>query len=150
MKKLLFRPWVNASVVILLLRIILGVVFIAHGAQKVLGAFGGKGLNATTGMFTGMGIPPVLAYMDAFGEFIFGILVLLGLITRVASAGIAVIMLVAIIRVHLPNGFFAPAGFEFPLTLLTIATAIFLYGSGRYGIDYFWERKSREKGVDFS
>ncbi|MGE5351722.1 MAG: DoxX family protein [Acidobacteriota bacterium] len=148
--KLLLRPWVNASVVILLLRIILGVVFIAHGAQKVLGAFGGKGLGTTIGMFTGMGIPAALAYMDAFGEFIFGILVLLGLITRVASGGIAVIMMVAILRVHLPHGFFAPAGFEFPLTLLTIAVSIFLFGSGKYGMDYFLERKSRGAGIDFS
>ncbi|MGE5432405.1 MAG: DoxX family protein [Syntrophomonadaceae bacterium] len=148
--KLLFRPWVSASVIILLLRIILGAVFFAHGAQKVLGWFGGKGLAATTGMFSSMGIPHVLAYMDAFGEFIFGILVLIGLLTRISSAGIAVIMAVAIARVHLPNGFFAPMGFEYPLTLFVIALLIFLYGSGKYGLDYMWERKTRTGGVDFS
>lgn len=149
--KLLFRPLINASAVILLLRIILGAVFIAHGAQKVFGAFGGRGLGATVGMFNSMGIPAVLAYMDAFGEFIFGIMVLLGFLTRIASAGIAVIMVAAISLVHMKNGFFAPAGIEFPLTLFVIAIAIFLYGSGSYAIDYFLEKRSRGRGgVDFS
>ncbi|MCU7494265.1 MAG: DoxX family protein [Ignavibacteria bacterium] len=148
--KLLFRPWVNTSIVILLLRIILGIVFIAHGGQKVLGWFGGRGLAATVDMFVNnMHIPAVLAYMDAFTEFLGGILVLIGLLTRISSAGIAVVMIVAIARVHAPNGFFNPAGYEFPLTLLVIAVVLFLYGSGRYGIDYFWESRTRQSGITY-
>lgn len=150
MKKLFFRPWVNISVVILLLRIILGVVFIVHGSQKIFGAFGGKGLGTTIGMFTGMGIPAPLAYLDAFWEFIGGILVLAGLLTRIGSAGIAIIMIVAIARVHAPHGFFLPMGYEYPLTLLLIAVVIFLYGGGNYSLDTILEKKTRRTGVDFS
>lgn len=150
MKKLLFRPWINVSVIILLLRIILGVVFIAHGSQKLFGVFGGKGLGATVGMFTGTGIPAPLAYLDAFWEFLGGILVLIGLLTRIGSGGIAIIMIVAISKVHAPHGFFLPMGFEFPLTLLVIAVVIFLFGGGSYSLDNMLERKSRGTGVDFS
>ncbi|HEX2867487.1 MAG TPA: DoxX family protein [Ignavibacteriales bacterium] len=150
MKKSFFRPWVNVSVIILLLRIILGVVFIAHGSQKLFGLFGGKGLGATIGMFTGMGIPAVLGYMDAFWEFIGGVLVLLGLLTRVGSGGIAIIMIVAIAKVHGAHGFFLPMGFEYPLTLLVISIVIFLYGGGSYALDSIVERKTRRSGVDFS
>ena len=148
--KLLFRPWINTSVVILILRIILGIVFFAHGAQKVLGAFGGYGLEATKNMFVEkIHLLPFFVYLDAFTELLGGILVLLGLLTRISSAGIAIVMIVAILRVHAPNGFFNPMGFEFPLTLLVVAVVIFLYGSGKYGIDYLWERKTRKSGVEF-
>lgn len=141
--KTLFRPLINPSVVILLLRIMLGVVFFAHGAQKVLGWFGGKGLTATVGMFQSMQIPAALAYIEAFAEFLGGIFILLGLLTRISSAGIAIAMAVAVLRVHLPNGFFNPAGYEYPLTLLVIAVVIFLYGGGKYSLDNIWQREEK-------
>ncbi|MGE5400113.1 MAG: DoxX family protein [Ignavibacteriales bacterium] len=134
--KWLYNSFVNSSVVILILRIILGIIFFAHGSQKVLGLFGGKGLGATVLAFsTNLNIPPFLIYLAAFTEFLGGLLLILGLLTRIASAGIVIDMAVAIIQIHLKNGFFNPAGIEFPLALLIIAFCVFLYGAGKYSID---------------
>src|ERR1041385_6864209 len=99
---------------LLFLRIGLGVVFFAHGAQKVFGWFGGPGLAGTVGLMGQMGIPAPPAYIAAFTEFFGGLAVLLGVLTRLASLGLAINMLVAIFHVHLANGFFADKkGFEY-------------------------------------
>lgn len=130
--KLLNKPFASPSTVILLLRIILGAVFIYHGAQKVLGIWGGYGLEATVQGFGQSGIIAPLAYLSSFTEFLGGIFILFGALTRVFALGLVINMAVAILKVHLPQGF---GGYEFPLTLFVIALTVFLYGPGDYSID---------------
>jgi putative oxidoreductase len=125
------------STALLVLRIALGVIFFAHGSQKVLGLFGGKGLDATVaGMSKMTSIPAWLFYVSAFAEFLGGIGMVLGLFTRFFGIALLINMLVAVIEVHLPNGFFAPMGFEYPGSLAITALAITLAGPGLYSLDY--------------
>ncbi len=137
MKNLIFarRSLLSPSTVVLLLRLVLGLVFFMHGAQKVLGWYGGGGLDGTVNFMGSMGVPPILAYVSSFWEFLGGIGLILGFLTRIWSAGLAINMLVAIILVH--SGFFvSEGGIEFALTLMVIAIAIFLMGPGRYSVDH--------------
>ena len=94
------------------LRLVLGGVFIAHGAQKLFGWFGGPGLQGTAGFFDQAGLKPgsVMALLAGLAEFGGGLLVLLGLLTPVGALAVIVVMIVAILRVHLPNGFFNTSG----------------------------------------
>ncbi|MBW3625344.1 MAG: DoxX family protein [Armatimonadetes bacterium] len=136
----------QADVAALILRLVLGITFFMHGAQKVLGWFGGNGLAGTAEFMGGMGIPAILAYVVAFTEFFGGIAVLLGLLTRLAALGITFVMLGAIFMVHLKNGFFASnQGFEFPFVLLGIALALVAYGAGRWSLDYLLASRSRSE-----
>src|ERR1700720_3474364 len=97
----------NDDAAITILRLVLGVVFFAHGAQKALGWFGGYGFTGTMGFFTGMmHIPAVFAFLAIAAEFFGGLGLILGLLTRVASFGIFCNMLVAIATVHSSFGFF--------------------------------------------
>lgn len=130
--KLLNKPFVNASTVILLLRFVLAAVFFYHGSQKVVGLYGGAGLEATVEGFGKSGIIAPLAYLASFTEFLGAFAMLLGLFTRVFSLGLVTVMVVAILKVHLPNGF---GDYEFNLALLTMALSVFLYGPGDYSID---------------
>lgn len=132
---LLVKPLVNLSVGLLLLRAVLGIIFIAHGSQKLFGWFGGPGIEGTVGFMAGMGIPAFFAYLAIFTEFFGGLAVLFGLLTRPAALGLFVTMLVAIFKVHLGGGFFAPNGIEYQLSLAVIALTIFLSGPGKYSID---------------
>ena len=130
---------------LLLLRVALAAVFIAHGGQKVFGWWGGKGLEATvTGMAEG-GIPMFLGYLAAFTEFFGGIAVLIGLFTRLASLGLAVTMAVAMFKVHFANGFFlADKGYEYTFVLMMLALGVMLIGPGRLAIadiESRWFRK---------
>src|SRR5208282_6227128 len=114
--------------VMTLLRLVLGVVFFAHGSQKMLGWFGGYGFKGTMGFFTQtMHIPAVFAFLAIAAEFFGGLGLIAGLLTRVAAFGIAVNMLVAIVTVHSQFGFFANwsgtqkgEGFEYHLLALAI------------------------------
>ncbi len=116
----------------LILRGTLGLIFFAHGAQKLLGWFGGKGLFATLVAFEdGMGIPPFLGYMAIFTEFFGGIALMFGVLSRLAGLGIAVTMLVAIFKVSLKGGFFMEnKGMEYNLALLAMAICVVLIGPG--------------------
>jgi putative oxidoreductase len=127
----------------LVIRVALGVVFVAHGGQKVFGWFGGHGLRATVAAFEGMGIPASAAAFAAFVELFGGLAMLLGLLARPAAAGLIVIMLVAIAKVHAPHGFFlnfagTPGkghGFEFNFALIAMALSILIGGAGVLSLD---------------
>lgn len=139
MKSLLARTFRtdSTSAAPLVLRLALGTVFVAHGAQKLFGWWGGNGFQATARFFESqLGFKPgaLHAALAGGGEFFGGILLLLGLLTRFAAAQAAVIMAVAIWTVH-RSAFFAPAGMEYPLTLLLIAVALVLTGGGALSID---------------
>jgi putative oxidoreductase len=122
----------------LALRLILGAVFLAHGAQKLFGAWGGAGLEKTAQGFAQMGFQPGLpwAALAASAEFFGAILLVLGLLTRPAALAISVTMAVAVFGVHRAGGFFAQGGgFEYPLTLLVVALTLVVTGSGALGLD---------------
>ena len=127
----------------LVLRLMLGLVIFPHGAQKVLGWFGGYGLEGTLAFFTHtMNIPYVFAVLAIAAEFLGSIGLIVGLLTRVAAFGIACNMGVAIFMVHLPNGFFmnwtgkqAGEGFEYHLLVIAIALALMIKGGGRWSLD---------------
>jgi putative oxidoreductase len=135
-----------------IIRIALGVVIFAHGSQKMLGWFGGAGFSGTMGMFENyMHIPAPLAFLAIAAEFFGGLGLLLGLLGRVAALGITVNMLVAIAKVHLPNGFFMNwsgqqkgEGFEFHILVLAITTTLMLYGSGAWSVDHAMSRGSSQ------
>lgn len=125
---------IGHSFVALILRLTLGLVFFMHGSQKVLGWYGGGGLDGTAGFMNSLGIPTFLAYISSFWEFLGGICLILGFLTRIWSAGLVINMLVAILLVH--SGFFVSnGGVEFALTLLVVAAAVTLLGGGKYSID---------------
>jgi putative oxidoreductase len=131
------------ALALMLLRIPLGLIFVAHGSQKLLGIFGGPGLTTTFKTFEEkMGIPPVLTFLAIIAEFGGGIGVLLGLLTRFSAGGIAATMVVAMYKVTLVNGFFLNVpgrgpGIEYNLALLGMALAIVLKGGGFWSVDRF-------------
>jgi putative oxidoreductase len=124
------------------LRVVLGVVFFAHGAQKMLGWFGGYGFHGTMGFFEHMGMPAPVAFLIICTEFFGGLGLIVGLLTRVAALGIGVEMVGAIFMVHLPNGFFMNwagnqkgEGFEYHLLVIAVAAALLLRGAGAFSLD---------------
>lgn len=123
---------------LLIIRLVIGVLFIGHGAQKLFGWFGGYGLKGTGGWFVSIGMKPgvTMAILAGLAEFIGGLLFALGLLTPLAGILIAGTMLMAIIKVHAPNGLWATAnGYEYNLTLLAVAIGIALIGPGQYALD---------------
>ena len=132
----------DSSVVGLILRITLAVVIFPHGAQKVLGWFGGHGFKGTMKFFTDSGIPAVLALLAIVAEFFGPFGLAFGLLTRIAAFGIACVMVVAIVTVHWPHGFFMNwsgnqkgEGFEYHLLVLGIAITLIIVGAGAWSLD---------------
>jgi putative oxidoreductase len=125
------------------LRLVLGVVFLAHGAQKMLGWFGGYGFSATMGFFTQqMGIPAALAFLAIAAEFFGGLGLVVGFLGRVAAFGFLSNMVVAVLMVHLPYGFFMNwagnqkgEGFEYHLLAIALGLAILVKGSGAFSVE---------------
>ena len=141
----MFRKLVNTpnDIAFTVLRLVLGIVFFAHGAQKMLGWFGGYGFKGTMAFFTQTAhIPAVFAFLAIAAEFFGGLGLIVGLLTRVAAFGITVNMLVAILTVHLANGFFMNwtgkqkgEGFEYHLLVLAITVALMIRGAGALSLD---------------
>jgi len=141
---------------ITVLRLVLGIVFFAHGAQKMLGWFGGYGFSGTMGFFTGMmHIPAVFAFLAIGAEFFGGLGLIFGLFTRVAAFGILCNMLVAVAMVHHQFGFFMNwagtqkgEGFEFHLLVLAITVFLMIRGAGAASVDrlLFSPAKNRIRG----
>ncbi|MFO1368424.1 MAG: DoxX family protein [Marinagarivorans sp.] len=128
----------NTSFAPLMLRLPLGVIFAAHGAQKLFGWFGGYGLEGTGQFMASMGLNPgvLMAALAGSAEFFGGIALLLGLLTRPAAAVLAFTMLVAALSVHLPNGLFmANNGYEFALALLAASVSLLVSGGGSLSLD---------------
>jgi putative oxidoreductase len=123
---------------VLVLRLFVGFAFMMHGSQKLLGAFGGSGVAGVAGMLTKLGVEPanILAWVVSLTEFVGGVCVFFGFLTRFWAAGLVIDMGVAIAKVHLPNGFFAAkGGMELPLSFGVMALVILLTGPGSLSVD---------------
>jgi putative oxidoreductase len=121
------------SIGLAILRVVIGIVFIAHGAQKFF-VFGIDGATAAFGQM-GVPFPALTAPLTAAVEILAGSALIIGLLTRLAALGLAINMLGAILLVRAQGGFFAPKGMEFELTLFAAALALAFTGAGRYSVD---------------
>jgi putative oxidoreductase len=144
------------------LRIVLGIVFFAHGAQKLLGWFGGRGFDATIAVFeTEYHIPMALALVAIAAEFFGGLGLIVGLLSRIAGFGIGVSMIVAIAKKTYPYGFFMNwsgrqqgEGYEFQLLAIAMCILVVLRGSGAFSLDYLitqgrqWKTNRRPVKMD--
>lgn len=140
-----------------LLRVTLGLMILPHGAQKLLGWFGGYGFEGTLGYFSGtLGVPVAVASLVILAEFFGGLGLLTGLFTRLSALGVAAVMLGAVfIGGHIENGFFmnwtgqqAGEGFEFHLLALGIAAAVFIKGAGAASLDRLIADRLADRGVE--
>jgi putative oxidoreductase len=121
-----------------------GVIFAAHGAQKLFGWFGGYGLEGTAGWMASIGLEPglLMATMAGGAEFIGGLLLIVGLLVRPVALMLAVTMVVAIVTVHLQNGLFlANNGYEFGLALLAVSIGLVFRGAGSLSADRLLQAK---------
>ena len=121
-----------------------GAIFAAHGAQKLFGWFGGYGLEGTAGWMESIGLEPglLMAAMAGSAEFFGGLLLIIGLLVRPAALMLAITMAVAIITVHLSNGFFlSNNGYEFGLALLAVSVSLVVRGAGNLSADRWLQRK---------
>ena len=128
----------NAGYGITLLRIVTGLTFAAHGAQKLFGWFGGYGLEGVAQWMESIGITPgyLMAALAGSAEFFGGLALILGLLTRPAAFVLAITMLVAIFSVHFANGLFmSNNGYEFALALLGGTVAVLIEGAGKLSLD---------------
>ncbi len=138
----------------LILRLTLGVVMWPHGAQKLLGWYGGFGFSGTMGFFTEqMHVPWIVAFLVIIGESLGSLALLAGFLTRFAAASLGVIMLGAISMVHWPHGFFMNwfgkqqgEGFEYHVLVIGISIALLITGGGKWSLDGLIARKLGEKG----
>lgn len=132
----------NTDILQLILRLTLGIVIFPHGAQKLLGWFGGGGFSATMQGMTGMGLPSVIVFLVIVAEFFGSLGLITGFLTRFSAFGIAIVMLGAVATVHAKVGFFMNwmgqqqgEGFEYHLLVLGIALALMIRGGGAYSVD---------------
>jgi putative oxidoreductase len=126
------------SLTALPLRLVAGLLFTAHGAQKLFAWFGGYGLEGTGQWMESIGLTPgyLMALMAGSAEFFGGLLLIIGFLTRPSSFVLAITMIVAIFSVHFDNGLFmSNNGYEFALTLLAISVSLILSGAGKHSVD---------------
>ncbi len=141
--------WTESDWAATILRVTLGVIFLAHGAQKVLGLFGGYGFSATMGFFTHqMGIPAPLAFLAIGAEFLGGLGLILGFLGRIAAFGILCNMVTAIALIHRQFGLFMNwagnqkgEGIEYHLLAIAVALAVMVRGSGALSLDHLLAEK---------
>ena len=122
----------------LALRVAVGVIFIAHGAQKLFGWFGGYGLEGTGQFFGSIGLSPgyLMALLAGAAEFFGGVALVAGVLVRPAAAVLAFTMLIAIFAVHFSKGFFLDkGGYEYALALFAASLSLLFSGAGRYSVD---------------
>ncbi len=122
---------------LLILRLAVGTIFVAHGLQKAFGMFDGPGIEGVTQMTNSLGFTPAIlwAWIVALGELGGGVFLTLGILPRLSAAVIAVIMTVAVVLVHGKGGYFASnGGFEYPLFVLMVCVALILAGGGRLSL----------------
>ena len=140
----------NQSKAIAILRVVLGIVLFPHGAQKLLGWFGGFGFNGTMGFLTGpAGLPWILAFLVIVIEFFGSLALVFGFATRIVAVGIIALFAGIIFTVHLPNGFFMNwagnqqgEGFEYHLLVIGMAVALLISGAGKWSVDNALQSKS--------
>jgi putative oxidoreductase len=140
----------NNSASLAIVRLGLGLVMFPHGAQKMLGWFGGGGFNGTMGFFAHMGVPAPLAFLAIAAEFFGSLGLILGFLSRVASFGVLCNMMVAICMVHAGNGFFMNwtgkqpgEGFEYHILAIAISLAILVGGAGACSVDRVLSRAAQ-------
>lgn len=142
----------DSDIATTILRLVLGVIFFAHGAQKMLGWFGGYGFSGTMGFFTGMmHIPTLFAFLAIGAEFFGSLGLILGFLTRIAALGISCNMIAAIAMVHHQFGFFMNwtgaqkgEGFEYHLLILAVTFFLMIRGAGAYSIDRVLSSPARD------
>jgi len=121
-----------------LLRVVVGILFVAHGAQKLFGWFGGYGLEGTGQWMASIGLGPgyLMALLAGSAEFFGGLALILGVLVRPAAIGLAITMVVAIFSVHFQNGLFMDKnGYEYALALLVVAVSLAISGAGKASVD---------------
>ncbi|MGC3973662.1 MAG: DoxX family protein [Nitrospira sp.] len=139
----------NGSAGMFIIRVILAIVIFAHGAQKLLGWFGGQGYTGTIGFFTtSMGLPWLIAFLVIIGESVGSLSLLAGFLTRFVAASFLLIMLGAIAMVHWPHGFFMNwfgqqqgEGFEYHLLIIGMSLALLVEGGGAWSVDQLIARR---------
>ena len=144
----------HGSVGMFIVRVTLAIVIFAHGAQKLLGWFGGQGFTGTIGFFsTSMGLPWLIAFLVIIGESIRSLSLLAGFLTRFVAASYILIMLGAVAMVHWPNGFFMNwfgqqqgEGFEYHLLIIGMSVALLLEGGGAWSVDHLIARWMAQHG----
>ncbi|RAJ75084.1 putative oxidoreductase [Chitinophaga dinghuensis] len=139
LKRLLFQT--DNNIVSFIIRVMVAIVIFPHGAQKLLGWFGGQGFSGTMEFFTKGGTPAILAFLVIITESVGSLLLLLGFTTRIWAGLLTVIMLVAM-KMHAGNGFFmnwfgqqSGEGFEYHLLVLAITVSLLIAGAGRWSVD---------------
>lgn len=144
--------WISVDLAALVLRGVLGVVFIAHGGQKLFSLFGGHGIDGTSAYFNSVGIPSsnVFAYVVGITEFFGGIFLIIGFLTVIAAIGLITDMAVAIAVVTYSFGFFSVAktgyGWELNLVILGMAAALLIMGPGAWSLDALFRLTRGRKG----
>ncbi|MEZ9890646.1 DoxX family protein [Vibrio breoganii] len=131
----------------LVLRVPVGLIFMAHGAQKLFAMFGGHGLEGTGQWMESIGLGPgyLMALMAGSAEFFGGLFIIVGLLTRPTALVLAFTMIVAIVTVHLENGLFmSNNGYEFGLSLAVISFALMFQGGGRLAIDNLIAKRTQQ------
>ncbi|POA32673.1 MULTISPECIES: DoxX family protein [unclassified Pseudomonas] len=121
-----------------IMRIFVGLIFAAHGSQKLFGMFGGYGIAGTAQYMESIGLAPghLMAILAGGTEFFAGLALVIGLLARPAALGLAFLSLVAIFSVHIHNGLFmANNGYEYALTLLGVSIAVLIEGAGKLSVD---------------
>jgi len=139
----------NESLAAMIVRIVLGIILFPHGAQKLLGWFGGYGFSGTMDYFTGTaGLPWLIAFLVIIIEFFGALALIFGFATRIVAAGVISLFAGIIFTSHLQNGFFMNwygnlkgEGYEYHLLVIGMTIALLVSGAGRWSVDYVLQRK---------